>query len=147
MYIVSACLAGINCRYNGGNTENKTIKKLVQEGKAIPVCPEVLGGLDIPREPCEIINDKNGDRRVINSEGNDVTEEFTRGAEKTLEIARIINASIAILQSRSPSCGYKSIYDGTFDGNLIKGNGITADLLEKNTITIYTEEDIEKIDI
>ncbi|MFW6287708.1 MAG: DUF523 domain-containing protein, partial [bacterium] len=103
MYIVSACLAGINCRYNGSNTENKVIKKLVEEGKAIPVCPEVLGGLDIPRDPCEIISGENGKRRVINKRGKDVTEEFTKGAEKTLEIARIIEASAAILQSRSPS--------------------------------------------
>lgn len=147
MYLVSSCLAGVNCRYNGGNSKNKIASKLVEEGKAIPICPEVLGGLSTPRACCEMITDKKGNKRVISKEGKDCTSEFVIGAEKTLKIAQIIGAKIAILQSKSPSCGYGFVYDGSFSRELIEGNGFTADLLSKNGITIYNENDIEKLDL
>lgn len=147
MYLVSACLAGINCRYNGGNNKTSLASKLVEEGKAIPVCPEVLGGLGIPRVCCEIVIDKDGNRKIITQDRQDLTNEFVIGAEKTLKIAQVIGAEIAILQSRSPSCGYGFVYNGRFSGDLIKGNGFTADLLSENGITIYTEDDIEELDL
>ncbi|GMQ56066.1 DUF523 domain-containing protein [Vallitalea sediminicola] len=144
MYLVSACLAGINCRYDGGNTENETIKKMVKEGKAIAVCPEQLAKLPIPRACCEIIIDDDGNKKVMSTDGKDFTEEYKKGAVKTLEICRTRDISEAILQSRSPSCGYGLIYDGTFSGKRIKGEGLTAELLTKNNIRIFTESDIDK---
>lgn len=146
MYLVSACLAGVNCRYNGSNSADPFIEKLVKEGKALPVCPEQLAGLPTPRACCEIIVDKNGTTKIMTKEGQDFTKEFIDGAEKTLAIAKIINAEKAILQSRSPSCGYSIIYDGTFSGNLKEGIGFTAELLVENGIQVYTEADIAKLD-
>lgn len=140
MYIVSACLAGIKCRYDGKDNENNDIIKLIKEGKAIPVCPEVLGGLSIPRVPCEILKDENGDIKVINKEGIDCTLEFIEGAKKALAIAEIVEADAAILKSKSPSCGCGKIYDGRFTGKLIDGDGITTKLLKENGINIYTED-------
>jgi uncharacterized protein YbbK (DUF523 family) len=139
MYIVSACLAGIPCRYDGDSNENKIVLELVRQGKAIPVCPEVLGGLSTPRVPCEIIEDKNGIKKVINKEGKECTKEFIEGAEKTLAIAKAVGANKAILKSKSPSCGLGFIYDGTFSGKLREGNGLTAELLSKHGIAVCTE--------
>lgn len=139
MYIVSACLAGIKCRYDGRCNRDDFVYRLVEEGKAIPLCPEVLGGLPIPRVPCEIVFD--GDiKRVINKEGEDVTGNFVEGAKRTLYIAKVVGAKAAILKSKSPSCGCGQIYDGTFTGKLIEGNGITCELLNDNGIEIYTEK-------
>ncbi|EOD00929.1 DUF523 domain-containing protein [Caldisalinibacter kiritimatiensis] len=145
MYIISACLAGVNCKYNGGNNLNKEVLKLVQKGKAILVCPEQLGGLSTPRLPCEITYDSNGGLKVINKEGEDVTKEFVKGAEEALKIAKLVDAKIAILKARSPSCGFGEIYDGTFSGEITKGNGVTANLLLKNGFKIYTEENLEEL--
>lgn len=139
MYIVSACLAGIKCRYDGKDNENNDIIKLVKEGKAIPVCPEVLGGLPIPRVPCEIIEDKSGKLKVINKEGKDCTLEFLQGAQKALAIAEVVGADTAILKSKSPSCGCGKTYDGKFNGNLVDGDGITTRLFKENGIKVYTE--------
>lgn len=141
MYIISACLAGVNCRYDGGNNFHSKIVKLVKDGKAILVCPEQLGGLTTPRLPCEIVLDEMGNKKVVSIEGKDKTKEFLKGAEETLKIAEMIGAKKAILKSRSPSCGKGRIYDGNFDKKLVLGNGITVDLLEKNGIEVYTEED------
>lgn len=141
MYLISACLAGVNCKYNGGNNLNPKIVQLLKEKKAILICPEQLGGLSTPRLPSEIITDKEGNKRVINIEGKDLTKEFLKGAEETLKIAKLAGVEAAILKARSPSCGKGKIYDGQFRGKLIEGNGITAELLEKNGIKIYTEED------
>ncbi|WP_111573436.1 DUF523 domain-containing protein [Halanaerobium saccharolyticum] len=143
MYLVSSCLAGINCRYDGKNNINIKVVELVRAGKAITVCPEVLGGLDTPRDPSEIIVDQQGHKRIVTESGKDVTAEFQLGAEKTLKIARIVEAEKAILQQRSPSCGCGKIYDGSFSGNLIKGNGLTAELLIENGIEVLTEADLE----
>jgi len=144
MYLVSSCLAGVNCRYDGSNSENKYIAKLVKEGKAIAVCPEQLAGLSTPRLCCEIIIDENSNKRVISKDGKDLTDNFINGAEKTLGIIKAAGISKAILQSRSPSCGCGLIYDGTFSGKLIEGNGLVAELLMKNGIEVYTENDLDK---
>ncbi len=140
MYIVSACLAGIRCRYDGRCNRDDTVYRLVTEGKAVPLCPEVLGGLSIPRVPCEIIL-HGGEKRVINRNGEDMTGEFVAGARKTLQIAKILGVEIAILKSKSPSCGCGSIYDGTFSGRLIEGDGITCKMLKDNGIKVYTEDE------
>lgn len=145
MYLVSSCLAGINCRYDGKNNLNKKVAELVQAGKAILVCPEVLGGLDIPRAPSEITVDQEGNKKVVTEKGKDVTAEFKLGAEKTLQIAKIVEAKKAILQQRSPSCGCGKIYDGSFSGNLIRGNGLTAELLIENGIEVLNEADFKKL--
>ncbi|HPQ43980.1 MAG TPA: DUF523 domain-containing protein [Syntrophales bacterium] len=137
MIIVSACLAGIPCRYDGKRNTRKKIQELVREGKAIPVCPEQLGGLPTPRPASEIQSGK-----VVNTEGRDVSHEFRRGAEIVLAIAQEYGCEEAILKSRSPSCGKGTIYDGTFSGKTVSGNGITADLLIRNGIKVRTEENI-----
>ena len=124
--IVSACLAGIPCNYKGEAKTNPQIVHLVATGKAIPVCPECLGGLPIPRTAAE---QKEG--KVITKNELDVTTEFNIGAQAVLEIAKENNCTVAILKSKSPSCGKGQIYDGTFSGNLIDGNGITTNLLIK----------------
>ena len=136
MYIISACLAGINCKYTGGNNLRDDIKKLVEEGKAILVCPEQLGGLSTPRMPSEIKNDK-----VISKDGKDVTKEYEKGALETLKIANMYNIKKAILKSKSPSCGAGEIYDGNFNGKLIDGYGITAKLLKENGIEVISSDD------
>lgn len=129
--IVSACLAGIPCRYNGKSASNLEVINMIKQGKAIAVCPEVLGGLTTPRAPAEIVGEK-----VKSVLKEDFTTEFILGAEKTLEIAQLNECKKAILKSGSPSCGYGKIYDGTFSGNLKAGNGITAQLLSDNNIDI-----------
>jgi uncharacterized protein YbbK (DUF523 family) len=138
MKIVSACLAGFNCRYDKTNKLNKHIQELVERGEAIPVCPEQLGGLPTPR----IASEQRGDK-VFTKDGKDVTENFVNGAYEVLRIAVMYNCIEAILKSKSPSCGCGQTYDGTFTGKLIKCNGITADLLLANGIKVYTEEDFK----
>ena len=140
-YIVSACLVGINCKYDGKNNYNKEIEKLVYDGQAIPLCPEVMGGLSTPRVPSEIIV-IDGEERVISKEGIDVTSEFLLGAKKTLEVAQILNINTAILQKRSPSCGVYEIYDGSHTNKIIKGEGITTKLLKKHNINVITEDEL-----
>lgn len=147
MYLVSSCLAGVNCRYNGGNSEHKVIVELVKEGKAIAVCPEQLVGLPTPRACCEIVIDENGNEKVISKDGQDFTKEFAEGAEKTLAIAKVIGVKKAILQSKSPSCGCGLIYDGTFSGKLIEGKGLTTKLLIQNNIEVYTENDLDILEV
>lgn len=138
-YIVSACLCGERTRYDGKVSTSEKIKKLVDEGKAIMVCPEVSGGLSVPRLPCEI---KNG--RVINISSDDKTDYFVDGAIKTLETAQKYGIKKAILKEKSPSCGSKFIYDGTFNKNLINGKGITTRLLRLNGIQVISDEEFEK---
>lgn len=140
LYIVSACLAGIKCRYDGKDNGDEKIIQLVKEGKAIPVCPEVFGGLSIPRVPCEIVLDDKGNIKVINKEGVDCTENFKEGAKKSLAIAEILGADTAILKSKSPSCGCGKIYDGTFSGKLVEGDGVAAKFLTENGIKVYNED-------
>ncbi len=141
MIFVSACLAGVNCKYNGGNNFNQKILDLVKSGKAIPICPEQLGGLATPRVPVEIkvIDAK---RCAISKDGIDVTEEYEKGAKEVLELAKKLNINKAILQPRSPSCGVNKIYSGNFDRTLVDGNGITAELLKQNGIEVLTPDEI-----
>lgn len=145
-FIVSACLAGINCAYNGKNKLNRNIRKLVASGAAIPVCPEALGGSFVPREACEISRGDGelvlaGKAKVKTVSGKDVTGKLVSGARKTLLSAKRLGIRRAILKSKSPSCGCGMIYDGTFMGALKKGNGVTASLLLKHGIKIYNEKD------
>lgn len=145
MYLVSACLAGANCRYNGTNKLNPQIQKLVSQGKAIPVCPEQLGGLSVPRPPSEIDGGSgedvlDGKARVIDREGNNVTSAFLSGAREVLKIAQAKNANKAIFKSKSPSCGCGQIYDGKFSQNLVNGNGVATALLIKNGIEVEVSE-------
>ncbi len=142
MILVSACLAGINCRYDGGNSKNEYVRSLVAAGRALAVCPEVLGGLPTPRVSCEIVAGADGEKRVMSRDGRDFTGAFAAGAEKTLQIARVIGAKQAILQSRSPSCGYGYVYDGQFNGTFRPGNGLTAELLLRNGIEVICADDL-----
>lgn len=135
-YVVSACLAGKSCKYNGGSSPCLQVMELVRLGKARVICPECLGGLKIPRPPCECLGE-----RVISKDGEDVTEKFRLGAERALIAAQKTGAKKAILKSRSPSCGYRQIYDGTFSRRLVPGNGHWAEKLEQAGFTIFTEED------
>ena len=136
-YIVSACLCGEKVRYDGETKTIEKVKKLIDEGKAIMVCPEVDGGLPVPRKPCEIQNDK-----VINCLGEDKTSDFENGAEKTLQLCKKYNIRKAILKEKSPSCGSNFIYDGTFSGTLIPGQGITSKLLRENGIEVISDEEL-----
>jgi len=145
MIIISACLVGINCKYNGKNNLAQWVKDLPQT--IVPVCPEQLGGLPTPRPPAEIIlgdgsDVLDGKAKVITNTGKDVTKNFVTGADMTLKIARLVGAEKAILKSNSPSCGSCYIYDGSFTGKLGKGDGVTAALLKKNGIKVFTENDI-----
>jgi uncharacterized protein YbbK (DUF523 family) len=135
MILVSSCLAGINCRYNGKNSVNDYVVYLVTSGDAVMVCPEQLGGLSTPREPCEIYKD-----RIISKSGKDLTELFEKGAEKALEIALNYKCKTAILKSNSPSCGSGLIYDRTFSDKLIEGDGILTKLLKENNIKVFNEQ-------
>jgi uncharacterized protein YbbK (DUF523 family) len=136
--VVSACLAGIPCRYNGEASPNQTVMELVEQGRAIPVCPEVLAGLPTPRESAEQIGDK-----VFTKTGEDMTDIFKKGAQIALAIALGKDCDEAILKSRSPSCGSGKVYDGTFSGNLIDGDGVFAEALKASGITVYTEESFD----
>ncbi len=135
--LVSACLLGVDCRYCGTGLHNEAVSKLRNNHNLIPVCPEQLGGLTTPRIPVEL---KGG--KAIDKENNDVTKQFQKGAEEALKIARLLDCTTAILKSNSPSCGYGKIYDGTFEGILIDGNGITAAKLAENDIKVMTEKEI-----
>ncbi|HHZ01194.1 MAG TPA: DUF523 domain-containing protein [Sedimentibacter sp.] len=135
-YIVSACLCGEKTRYDGKVFVKDKIKKLVDQGKAIPVCPEVAGGLEVPRLPCEI-----REGRVINAASEDKTGNFVDGANKVLALAKKHGIKKAILKEKSPSCGSKHVYDGTFTGTLTPGQGITSRLLQENGIEVISDED------
>lgn len=137
MKLVSACLLGIDCRYDGKNKLNKKILKLGKDEIFIPICPEQLGGLPTPRTASE----QKG-KIVISKEGYDVTDNFIRGAEETLKICKMYEIKEAILKQKSPSCGCGQIYDGTFSGTLINGDGITTTLLKRNEIKVITEGDL-----
>ena len=134
--LISKCLAGFNCRYDGGNNLVPEIRQLLEDGLAVTACPEQLGGLPTPRIPSERVGS-----RVVNREGKDVTAEFAAGAEAALRIARENSCRTAILKSRSPSCGKCCIYNGQFTGELVPGNGVTADLLLQHGIEVLTEEE------
>ena len=137
MYLVSACLAGVPCRMDGQSKPVPAIRSLVERGEAVPVCPEVLGGLPTPRAPSE----RQPDGRVMNCEGRDVTAEFRLGAERALALCLERGCSCAVLKARSPSCGKGEIYDGSFTKTRVPGNGVCAELLLAQGIPVLTEEE------
>lgn len=140
--VVSKCLLGCNCKYNGGNNYNQKVIGFLSDKIIIPVCPEEAGGLSTPRKPCEIVS-SGGVRKVVNEDGEDVTANFIQGAKLSLDEAVKHGAAYAIFKAGSPSCGCGKIYDGTFTHTLIKGNGVTAQLFLDNGIEVRTEEEIE----
>ena len=135
--MVSACLAGENCKYDGGNNKNEKVLRLLEGSEVILICPEQMGGLPTPRVPSEI-----RDGVVTAKDGRVVDSEFRSGAQKCLEIARREQPDLIVLQSRSPSCGVKQHYDGTFTGTLTEGAGITAQLLLDNGFKVIDVEDL-----
>lgn len=135
--LVSGCLLGKNTKYNGKNNYIPLIEKIKDKYNIIVICPEVMGGLSIPRDPSEISGNK-----VINNKMKDVTFEYNKGAEIALELAIKNNCKKALLKEKSPSCGVNYIYDGTFSGNIICGMGITTKLLVSNNIDVYSENEI-----
>jgi uncharacterized protein YbbK (DUF523 family) len=149
MILVSACLLGINCKYDGDNNNHEMVREYLKGKEFILVCPEQLGGLSTPRIPCEI---KNGDGmdvlsgtcKVENKDGEDTTENFIKGAKEALKIAQLYDCKEAILKECSPSCGSNRIYDGTFSGKKMDGQGVTASILRNEGIHIISEKDLEK---
>ena len=137
--LISACLLGVNCRYDGKNNKlpDEKLEELKEKYELIPVCAEIYGGLTTPRVPSE-----RRDGRVYSKVGVDVTEEFTKGAEAVLYMAKLFGAELAILKENSPSCGSGTIYDGSFSGKLTEGDGVTAELLKKHGITVIGEKKI-----
>ena len=136
--MVSACLAGENCKYNGGNNRSEEVLRLMEENEVITVCPEQMGGLPTPRVPSEIC-----DGIVTSKDGRIVDTEFRAGAAKCLEIAIREKPDLIVLQSRSPSCGVKQRYDGSFSGTLVDGAGVTAQVLIENGFRVIDVEDLE----
>ncbi|MBO4313558.1 MAG: DUF523 domain-containing protein [Desulfovibrio sp.] len=141
-YVVSACLAGLACRYDGGSNACGAVVALVRAGLAVPACPATLGELPVPREPCE-----QRDGRVVSRDGIDRTEAFLRGSRKALDVALAHGCRAAILKSRSPSCGCGRIYDGTFTRTLIPGMGTWARLLREAGLELYTEENLPPLEM
>lgn len=136
---VSACLLGINYKYNGGNNYSEKLEKLLEKHEVIPICPEVLGGLPIPRDPSEIVNGE-----VLTDKGKSVDKEFRNGAKKALKIVKESGAELVVLQSRSPSCGLGKIYDGSFTGRLVYGDGVFVKLLKDEGIKVVDVGDFIK---
>ncbi|MFP3918348.1 DUF523 domain-containing protein [Lysinibacillus telephonicus] len=150
MILVSSCLAGNPVRYNGTSCLNDRIQKLIDENKAIPVCPELLGGFVTPREPAEILGGDGFDvisdkAKVMERSGNDVTELYISGAKKTLALAKEMNSTYVVLKEYSPSCGSKKIYNGKFIGEKRAGVGVTTALLEMNGIKVISEQELEEL--
>jgi uncharacterized protein YbbK (DUF523 family) len=137
MILVSACLCGIKCNWKGEASPQEAVIELVKNGKALPICPEQLGGLPTPRPPCE----QRGDQIFTRKEEN-VTVPFQRGAEEVLKLAQCCGFKKAILKARSPSCGCGEIYDGSFSEKLTSGDGVLAALLKKHGIEVLSDEDL-----
>lgn len=135
--LVSACLLGQNCKYNGGNNRNERVLRYVDGHEIIPVCPEMLGGLPCPRKPVEWVGD-----RVLTRDGDDCTEAFRLGVQRALAAIDGKQIDLAILQSRSPTCGVKQIYDGTFSGVRIAGQGALARALKEKGVPLMDAEDV-----
>lgn len=148
MILVSACLLGTRCRYNGGHCLRPQVVELVWRKGVIPICPEQLGGLATPRPPAEIVGGDGRDvlegrARVLTDEGVDVTDRFIAGARECLELARRLGVTRAVLKARSPSCGVGQIYDGSFGRNLRPGDGVTAALLRSAGLEVTGDEEME----
>lgn len=146
MILVSACLIGRRCRYDGGGFDQyPDLRSLVEEGRAIAVCPEELGGLSTPRPPAELVGGDGagalaGAAHLHTQDGTDVTSAFLKGAEATARIAAAHGARTAVLKARSPSCGCHGVYDGTFSGALVPGMGVTAARLTAMGLVVHSEE-------
>ena len=138
--LVSACLLGCPCRYDGKSKPNDAVLSLMEHHTLIPVCPEQMGGLATPRVPAE-----RKDGGVFTEQGGDVTAQYLRGAEEALHLAQLYGCSCAVLKERSPSCGSREIYDGTFSRKLIAGDGVTAELLKANGIAVYGESEVDNL--
>ena len=132
--LISGCLLGLCCRYDGKSKPNENIRALSEKYYLIPICPEQLGGLSTPRDPSEIIGE-----RVVSCTGIDVTAEYRRGAAEALRLSQLFGCKKAILKERSPSCGFGRVYDGSFSGRLVDGDGVAAALLAANGIEIFGE--------
>ena len=138
--LISACLLGCRCRYDGGSKMHPAAAALAERHELVPVCPEQLGGLPTPRPPAERVGD-----RVLTAAGGDVTEQYRRGAEEALRLCRVTGCEAAVLKERSPSCGCGAVYDGTFSGVLTAGDGVTAALLKEAGIPVYGEDAAEAL--
>ena len=139
--IISACLLGVATRYDGKSKKaisDEDLKRLSERYHLVPVCPEIYGGLPTPRTPSERVGE-----RVKMQDGKDVTENYSKGAYETLSLAKITGAKKALLKAKSPSCGKNEIYDGSFTGNLTRGNGVTVDLLMANGVEVFSENEID----
>ena len=136
--MVSACLLGRNCKYSGGNNRNEAVIRYLQDKEYIPVCPEVEAGMPVPRPPVEI-----RDGRVVSIEGKDLDAVYRKGVSKVMEILEKEDIGLAILKAKSPTCGVHEIYDGTFTGKKIPGQGILAQALQEAGIPIVDEKDVE----
>jgi uncharacterized protein YbbK (DUF523 family) len=150
LLLVSSCLAGLEVRYNGTHCLNEKISQLIDQKKAVSICPELLGGFTTPREPAEIMGGDGGDvldggARVIEKSGRDVTELYIKGAYAALKQAEELNASVVVLKEYSPSCGSSKIYNGAFAGQKMSGQGVTSALLTRNGIKVISEEGLGKL--
>ena len=137
--LVSACLLGEKCRYDGRGNYRPFIEKLKQKFDIVPICPEVMGGLKTPRDKSEILNDK-----VVSEKGRDVTRYFQKGAEEVANIVKYLHITKAVLMERSPSCGVHQVHDGHFKGNLVDGEGVTTKVLKELGVKCFTIEEIEE---
>ena len=135
--LVSACLLGVMCRYDGQSRPDQNVLALLKNHVLVPVCPEQLGGLSTPRCPCEIQGD-----RVMSRDGDDRTAEYEKGALEALRLCRLFSCEAAVLKAKSPSCGLGCVYDGTFSGTLRPGDGVTAGLLKNSGVPVYTEKNL-----
>lgn len=138
--IVSACLLGAACRYDGKSAPKENIINLMGKYTLIPICPEIYGGLPTPRLPSEKMG-----HHVIMKDGTNVTEQYKKGAQQALYIAKMYNCKYAVLKERSPSCGKGKIYDGTFTEKLVHGDGVTAELFNENGIKVFGESDVDQL--
>ena len=138
--LISACLIGDKTKYDGKSNYNPKIQDLLEKYELVPFCPEVEGGLSIPRDPSERRNEK-----VITKEGRNVTKQFEKGAELALNICQYLGIRLAILKENSPSCGVNKIYNGKFENKLIPGSGVTTELLKRKGIKVISEEEIDSL--
>ena len=139
--LVSACLLGISCRYDGRSKPDERVIALAEKYNLVPVCPEIYGGLPTPRTPSERIGE-----RTVMKDGTDVTENYRLGAESALSLYRTLGCEAALLKAKSPSCGVGEIYDGSFSGTLTERDGVTAELLLKEGIAVFSENEIPKLE-
>lgn len=143
MILVSSCLIGLKCRYDGSKKADSEVMKYLEGKEYLPVCPEQMGGLATPRYPAEIIT--NNPLKIVNNHGDDVTANFVEGANQVLEIIKDRNITLAILKAKSPSCGSEAVYDGTFSSKLISGEGVLSMMLRQSKIKVINEKKVGTI--